>query len=339
MPAGREATAPPERRGLARDGVRLLVAGDAGLSHRRFHELGDVLSPGDLLVLNTSRTLPAAICAEGPGGHGAPLHVSGALAADRWVVEPRRLDGVGPDRSARASDVYALPGGVRLRLVRPHPDPDARTPRLWEAELAPAVAPVGYLARHGRPIAYRHLAERPTLRDVQTVYADQPGSAEMPSAGRPFTERLLVSLMARGVLVAPVVLHAGVSSLDLGEPPPPEWFSVPATTAQLVDLTRDRGRRVVAVGTTSVRALESAADGAGWPRAAVGWTSLVLGPGRPAGVVTGIVSGLHPPEASHLRLLDAVVGPELVDRAYAEALAGPYLWHEFGDSTLLLAPR
>jgi S-adenosylmethionine:tRNA ribosyltransferase-isomerase len=193
-------------------------------------------------------------------------------------------------------------------------------------------APV-YLSEHGRPITYRYLTGDYPLEDFQTVYATVPGSAEMASAGRPFTAPLLVALMAHGVTVAPVVLHAGVSSQELHEPPLPERFEVPAATARLVQSARAAGRRVIAVGTTVVRALESAGSG-GRVRAARGWTDLMLGPQRPARVVTGLLTGLHAPEASHLLLLEAVAGPALVAAAYDEAVDRGYLWHEFGDSML-----
>ncbi|MCD2194699.1 S-adenosylmethionine:tRNA ribosyltransferase-isomerase [Actinomycetospora endophytica] len=335
LPPDREATDPPERRGLARDGVRLLVAGADGVAHRRFADLGEYLGAGDVLVVNTSATLAAALDARGPGGEPTVVHVSTSLDDGSWIVEPRRPDG--PDRSVVAGDVFALADGVALTLAAPYPDPDAALTRLWRARTEPRREVAPFLARHGRPIGYGYLAGAYPLAEYQTVYATQPGSAEMASAGRPFTERLLVRLMARGVVVAPIVLHAGVSSPEKHEPPLPERFAVPTTTARLVTSTRAAGGRVVAVGTTVVRALESAADPDGTVHAASGWTDLVLGPDRPARAVTGLVTGLHAPEASHLLLLEAVAGPELVGRAYDAAVAhGDYLWHEFGDSTLFL---
>jgi S-adenosylmethionine:tRNA ribosyltransferase-isomerase len=193
-----------------------------------------------------------------------------------------------------------------------------------------------YLPAHGRPIGYRYLSGDFPLADRQNIWATEPGSAEMASAGRPFSADVVVRLMARGVVVAPLVLHTGVSSPELHEPPYPERFAVPESTARLVELTRASGGRVVAVGTTVTRALESAADDDGAVRPAAGWTSLVLGPDRPARVVTGLVTGLHAPEASHLELLEAVAGAQLVARAYEAAVAEHYLWHEFGDSMLFL---
>jgi S-adenosylmethionine:tRNA ribosyltransferase-isomerase len=252
------------------------------------------------------------------------------------VVELRRPGAAGPDLRARRGERLRLRGGIELRLWAAYPDPAARPSRLWRASVSPPVSLPAYLSRFGEPIAYAHLAGRFPLADHQTVYAGEPGSAEMASAGRPFTAPLLVELMARGVTVAPVVLHAAVSSPELPEPPLPERFEVSEDTARLANSANEAGRRVVAVGTTAVRALESAADPAGAVRAASGWSELVLGPERPARVVTGLVTGLHLPGTSHLLLLEAVAGRPLVGAAYRAALERRYLWHEFGDSMLFL---
>jgi S-adenosylmethionine:tRNA ribosyltransferase-isomerase len=232
--------------------------------------------------------------------------------------------------------VLQLDEGVRLRLGAGYPDETEARPRLRLATVTPEVDRVTFLQRHGRPIRYDYLDAEYPIDDYQTVYAAVPGSAEMASAGRPFTERLLVDLLAKGVTVAPVVLHAGVSSPEADEPPLPEWFEVPADTARLVCSARRAGRRVVAVGTTVTRALEAATSPHGCVHATSGWTDLVLGPDRPARVATGLVTGLHAPQASHLLLLEAVAGADLVASAYEAAVDQHYLWHEFGDSTLFL---
>lgn len=335
LPRAAEATAPPEARGLSRDGVRLLVARPDGVTHRRFRDLPDLLCPGDLVVVNTSATLPAAVDGQLRGGR-RPVHVSGRLDDGSWAVEVRVPDAGGPDLDVAAGDRVLLPGGLVLRLTAAWPDPSAARSRLWRATPSRPVEPAAYLAAHGRPVAYAYLSGRHPLRDFQTVFADEPGSAEMASAGRPFTAELVLRLAVRGVAVAPVVLHAGVSSPELHEPPLPERFRVPASTAALVNATQAAGGRVVAVGTTVTRALETAAAPDGAVHGASGWTDVVLGPHRPARVVTGLVTGLHAPEASHLLLLEAVAGPELVRRAYDSALTERYLWHEFGDSSLFL---
>ncbi len=286
---------PPERRGVARDDVRLLVASPDGVSHRRFRDLPAILVAGDLLVVNTSATLPAALSARRADGHASLVHFSGWVDATRWIVEVRRDDNHGPDLDRVAGDVLRLPGGVVLTLEQPYPDARSRPSRLWIATADPSVEPIGYLHTHGRPITYRHVTAELPLSDRQTVYAAEPGSAEMPSAGRPFTANLLVRLVSAGVTVAPLTLHAGVSSPELHEPPAPERYSVPDSTARLVALTRRAGGRVVAVGTTVARALETVGD-SGDGRGAHGWTELVLGPHRPARVVTGLITGLHMPE-------------------------------------------
>lgn len=333
LPDGAEARVPPEARGTPRDGVRLAVVTPEETRHLRADALPGLLHPGDLLVVNTSATLPAALPAEHQG-RPATVHVSTQLDDGSWVVELRRGDGTAPS-SPQPGEALRLPGGVRLRVDAPHP---AGQRRLWRAVPLPRVDAVEHLSAHGRPIRYSYVDGAWPLDSLQNVYADRPGSAEMASAGRSLTERALVRLMARGVPVVPVVLDTGVSSQEDHEPPQPERFTVPEVTSRLVNSTLRAGRRVVAVGTTVVRALESAASG-GRVHPATGWTSLVLGPGRPATVVAGLLTGLHEPQASHLDLLAAVAGPGLVDRAYADITAPnapTYLWHEFGDAMLFL---
>jgi S-adenosylmethionine:tRNA ribosyltransferase-isomerase len=335
LPADAEATAPPEWHGLRRDEVRLMAVRPGSITSGRFSDLPGLLEPGDLVVVNTSGTLPARLDARRADGVVVPLHWSTELDDGSWVVELRRPDNSGPDLGVEPGTVLDLPGGVRVTLNDGHPDPDHPS-RLWRARTAQHVAAADYLRRHGRPIRYDYLRGTFPLADYQNVYATDAGSAEMASAGRPFTAELLVRLVTRGVPVVPVTLHTGVSSPEAHEPPSPDRFVVPEGTARLVNSTRQAGRRVIAVGTTVTRALESATGGDGVTRPASGWTDLVMGPDRPARAVTGLVTGLHAPQASHLELLEAVAGPVLVRAAYREALARHYLWHEFGDSMLFL---
>ncbi len=326
LPDGLSASAPPEARGLARDEVRLLVASPSGVQHTVFSSLGSHLRPGDLLVVNTSGTLPAAVDAV-RGGRPVVVHFSTALDDGAWVVELRASGG--PLRDGRAGERLDLPGGASLTLLAPAARGDSR---LWRAAVSVEGSVMGFLAAAGRPIRYGYVPRAWPLSDYQTVFAREPGSAEMPSAARPFTESLVTRLVTDGVLFAPLVLHTGVSSPEAGEPPQAERFRVPPTTAALVSWVRSRGGRVIAVGTTAARALESALPAG----VAEGWTNLVLGPDRPARVVDGIVTGLHAPDASHLLLLEAVAGRDLVQRAYDAAVERRYLWHEFGDVSLLL---
>ncbi|MDN5932826.1 MAG: S-adenosylmethionine:tRNA ribosyltransferase-isomerase [Pseudonocardia sp.] len=330
--AGPSATRPP----VTRDGVRLLVAGKE-LAHRRFRDLPGALQPGDLVVVNTSDTEPAAVAARRADGRAAMLHVAGPDRHGGLVVELRTPDGHRVTDAA-AGEPIALPGGV-VATLRPGPQPG----RLWTTTVTVEGGLRAYLTAVGQPIRYSYVREPWPLDAYRTVFAapvpGEFGSAEMPSAGRPFTAAVLDALRARGVAVARIVLHTGVSSLEADEVPLPERYRVPASTAAAVRTTRAAGGRVVAVGTTVTRALETAAGPDGTVRAARGWTDLVLGPDRPARVVDGLVTGWHEPEASHLLLLEAVAGPELVGRAYAAAVERSYRWHEFGDSCLLLPPR
>jgi S-adenosylmethionine:tRNA ribosyltransferase-isomerase len=332
-PEPAEARRPPEARGLARDAVRLLVVSPGRLRHARFADLPELLRPGDLLVVNASRTLPAALPARRAGGTDATLHLSTPVpyeeTGDRWVVELRR-DGVRV-RDGRAGERLSLPGGARAELLVPY-----LGRRLWIAVLYMKEPLLAYLARHGRPIAYGHLDADWPLDAHQTVFATEPGSAEMPSAGRPFTPELVTRLVARGIDVTPVVLHTGVSSLERGESPYPERFQVPAWTAERANLARRLGGRVVAVGTTVVRALESAAADDGTLGAAGGWTDLVIGPKREVRAMDGVVTGFHDRDSSHMRMLEAIAGPELVERSHRAAARAGYLRHEFGDVQLIL---
>jgi S-adenosylmethionine:tRNA ribosyltransferase-isomerase len=340
LPPELAASSPPEERGLRRDEVRLLVANEAGVTHARFHDLTSFLSAGDVLVVNTSATVPAAVSATRADGRPVVVHFSAALGDDVWTIELRTQRG-GEERvrDGRRGDRVLLPDGVELHLLDGYPDARVAVgSRLWLARIEVEGGVPAYLSRHGRPITYGYVDGRWPLESYQTVFARHPGSAEMPSAGRPFTPEVVTRLVAEGVLILPIVLHAGVSSLEKSEAPLPERFEVPADTAVHVALARSRGSRVIAVGTTAVRALETVAAPDGSLSPGTGWTELVLGPDRPAYVTDGLISGFHAPDASHLLLLEAVVGAEVLRRTYDAALAEGYLWHEFGDTCLLLRP-
>ncbi|WP_433208368.1 S-adenosylmethionine:tRNA ribosyltransferase-isomerase [Nocardia sp. CA-107356] len=348
LPPERNAAAPPEARGLARDEVRMLVSADR-LTHTRFHELPQQLNAGDLVVVNNSSTLAAAVDAvlddipvtlhlstwlnapvDGETAASGPPDTFGGCDG-LWVVEVRTRERTPYTGGLYAGNEIQLPDGATATLREPWL-PGAR--RLWIAELT--ADPTWLLATHGHPITYSYVPQRWSPSYYTTVFGRIPGSAEMPSAARPFTQRLVLDLVTSGIAIAPITLHTGVSSPEAGEPPSPERFVVPATTARLVNETRAAGGRIIAVGTTVTRALETTVDHRGTAHPARGWTELVLGPQRPARVVDGIITGWHAPGASHLDLLVAVVGETAVHAAYATALDSGYLWHEFGDSALLL---
>jgi S-adenosylmethionine:tRNA ribosyltransferase-isomerase len=291
------------------------------VSHHRVRELPELVRPGDVHVVNTSATLPAAVPVA--DDRGLVVHLSTALSQRRWLVELRRATGkaTAPYADGVAGGGYPLPGGGRVVLEAPY-----SAGRLWVATVDTPTGVLTFLDRHGIPIRYSYVDRPWPLPYYQTVFAAEPGSAEMPSAGRPFTDRMVTRLVQRGVLVAPVLLHTGVASWEANERPYPERFAVPDATARVVAAARAGGGRVIAVGTTVVRALETAANGQ-----TRGWTDLVVTPETGVRIVDGILTGLHEPRASHLDLLAAIAEPELLAACYAEAVAGAYLWHEFGD--------
>lgn len=330
LPSTLEAHEPPK----VRDGVRLLVGRPGSVTHHRFTELPDLLRSGDLLVVNTSATLPAAIRLD-----RLAVHFSTPLPDGSWLVELRLLAGgsTQPFVGGQVGEWFPLPGGPTLTLLGRHDAGAADRPpsRLWRARLDTEVLP--YLQHYGSPIRYGYVAHDWPISSYQTVFGTEPGSAEMPSAGRPFTDRLITRLISRGILLAPLTLHTGVASPEKDEPPYAERYSVPAATAELVNHVRSTAGRVIAVGTTVVRALESSFnDSDGVVTASTGWTSHVVTPEAGVRVVDGLLTGLHEPRSSHLNMLTAIAGTELLTQCYDEALEHDYLWHEFGDLNLLL---
>ena len=342
LPPELEAGEPPEARGLTRDAVRMMVAERATnqLTNSTFSRLPTFLDPGDLVVINTSAVIPAAVPATAPDGTHVVVHLSTRFDADLWVIELRRVidEANRPNRHTTGRWTGAVPthldldDGAAIELIEPY----LGSERLWTARLVLGQPVLTWLAVHGRPIRYAYVDRPQPLSAYQNVYATEPGSAEMPSAGRPFTTDLITRLVAKGIDVAPLVLHTGVASLESNETPYPERLKVPGSTAARVNATRGAGGRVIAVGTTVVRALETAADEDGHVEAIDGWTDLIITPERGVRAVDGLITGWHEPEASHLLMLEAIAGRELLELSYAESLREGYLWHEFGDIHLIL---
>jgi S-adenosylmethionine:tRNA ribosyltransferase-isomerase len=360
LPPELDVREPPEARGLGRDDVRMMVAyrAEQRVVHARFHDLPGFLSPGDLLVINTSGTLPASLVASRSDGSGLELHLSTPMPSGSggveleatpprpwpWIVEFRQVVDRRslPFRSMRLGEQLHLAGGADAEILGPYPPdcgPDSTAPgeaRLWVVALS-LPGPLGpYLRRHGHPIQYAEVGAEWPFSFYQTVFALDPGSAEMPSAGRAFTPEMLTELIARGVEIAPVTLHTGVSSLEDHEPPYAEFYRVSPETARRVSQAKRSGSKVIAVGTTAVRALESAADDRGDVRASEGWTDLVVSPEAGVRAVDGLLTGWHEPKASHLLMLEAIAGRPLLELSYRAAIQNRYLWHEFGDLHLIL---
>ena len=326
---------PPEERGAARDDVRLMVAdrSSARIFHRKFTELPELLEPGDLLVVNTSGTLPAALDGVAADGTHLQVHLSTHLPGDLWTVELRR-DG---EPYSQSPGRLALPGAAHVHIHAPYVRGRHRA-RLWLASIHLGLPPEQYLFEHGRPISYGSVAARWGIERYQTIFATEFGSAEMPSAGRAFSHELVTRLVTRGIGVVPIVLHAGVSSSEFDEPPYEEQYAVPAPTAAAINSARAAGGRVVAVGTTVVRALQTVTDASGTVHPASGWSDVVVGSESPVRAIDGLLTGWHEPRASHLMIVEAIGGRAVLERSYAAALDHRYLWHEFGDLHLIL-PR
>jgi S-adenosylmethionine:tRNA ribosyltransferase-isomerase len=328
-PQNLQAVAPPEAQGRARDDVRLLVSAPSGHSHAHFRELAHFLDPGDLIVVNDSATIPASLHAHGEVGRFI-LNVSTRFGPRMWLAEPRWSTSQPGPLPLHEGDRFCA-CDEKLKLISRYPGAE----RLWfvEGDLAHA------MAECGEPIRYGYVDRAQPLTAYQTLFARAPGSAEMPSAARPFTKDVVASLEDKGIGIATIRLHTGVSSLEVETDEveqhtlPPEPFRVSKETADRVN----NAKRVVAIGTTVVRALESAwaeDEGKVVPRS--GFTRLLIHPGRGVHAVDGLLTGFHDPGASHLAMLYAVAGKDLVRDGYEEAIKGGYLWHEFGDSHLLL---
>ena len=331
-----QATVPPETRATPRDGVRLLVTTPDGNVHARFSDLHEFLEASDLLVVNESATIPASLQVKGSVGRFV-LNFSTNYGDGLWLTEPRwSSDKPGP-LPLKEGEIVWMPGLIG-RMVSEYPGLE----RLWFVQIHDDVEAV--LAEHGSPIRYGYVDQDYPLEAYQTVFARVPGSAEMPSAGRPFTQDVVDSLREKGVRIATVLLHTGVSSLEVDSEEVEdqvmysEPYAVPPATAEAVNDAKREGRRVIAVGTTVVRALESAWDGQR-VQPGSGFTRLYIHPDRGVHVIDGLLTGFHDPMASHLAMLYALAGEEMVRTAYTEAVRNGYLWHEFGDSNLLLPRR
>jgi S-adenosylmethionine:tRNA ribosyltransferase-isomerase len=327
------ASLPAELRGMRRDGSRLCVVDRAtgGISHTTVDRLGEHLAPGDLLVVNSSRTLPAALCVERDGAQPVQLR-PGALRDGEW--DALAVETAPPHRNValEPGEILRAPGGLRFRVLEPRAD----APLLWRLSVMSG-DPVRTLLSDGEPIRYSYVPDPVPLEHYQTVYAGIPGSVETPSAGRHLTWELLGRLRGHGVGVTDIVLHCGLSSfqdhdVDLQKPLIEERFEIRPAAADGIN----GARRVIAVGTSVIRSLETSADEDGTVRPMSGWTRLVITPSTRLRVVDALLTGLHEPPATHLDMLGALLDQTLLERAYDEVRERGYLWHEFGDAMLIV---
>jgi S-adenosylmethionine:tRNA ribosyltransferase-isomerase len=333
LPATLNAVMPPERRGIRRDHVKLMVQnrGTGNVEHDRFYNLDSYLKEGDVLVLNSSRTVPAVLKADiyrGVKRIQAEIEIRLARRKDESIWEALVvMEGVeNGDQLIFSPELHGLVGKVSPSNPFITIEFSKRGTDLYNA-----------IYSLGEPVRYEYIQNPWVLDYYQTVFATHPGSVEMPSAGRAFSWELLFKLQQKGIKLAFLQLHTGLSYLmdDKWDHSPTEnheEYHIPQETWDILLQAKLEGNRIIAVGTTVVRAIETAIKNGNLS----GWTNLYIHPGYNLKLADGIITGMHEPEASHLAMLSAFVEKEALFQAYQEAIIYGYLWHEFGDMNLII---
>jgi len=342
LPKVLECSSPTEERGLRRDDTRLLVSHRSNnqINHTTFKDIGDFLEAGDVLVVNTSATRNAALATTFLDGTAGRIHLSTPLKNGNWLIEVRQL--IGNDtaryRDIRKQQQLSIPGGGTATIVAPYyrTSTESTHIQLWEAAFSTPIEIDSYLQAYGQPIKYKNVDIGYPLSYYQTAFAKETGSTEMPSAGRAFTKELIADLALKGIQFAPVLLHTGVSSLEVNEAPYPEYFEVGAHTADLLNKAKAEGRRIIAVGTTAIRAIESAIDSKGTVIPKSGMTNLFITAERGLSLINAMLTGFHEPKASHLLMMEAMANRDHLALSYQAAIEEEYYWHEFGDLHLIV---
>lgn len=329
---------PTELRNIARDDVRLLVTSNEGdAEHTHFHQLANYLKAGDVLVVNTSATQAAAFPVTLPNGANGVVHLSTQTAKNEWLAEVRQIKANKTIRwkGGSTGTTFQLEGGAQLHLLEQYYE-DRELLHLWKVKLVTNQAIDNYIAEYGLPIQYENLDKRQPLAYYQTYFSFHPGSSEMPSAARGFTQNLVNRLLQKGVVFAPILLHTGVSSLEENEAPYPEYMDVNPVTASILNVAKRTGKRIVAVGTTAVRAVESATNDKGEVKPFKGYTDLYIQSSHGMKTINALLTGFHEPKASHLHMLQSLAGLKHIENAYTSAIQREYYWHQFGDLHLIL---
>jgi len=329
---------PTEERNMERDEVRLLVTTNSGqTAHTTFNQLPGFLQKGDVLIVNTSATVPSALPVSLPGDKQGRLHVSTKLNNNEWLIEIREVTGNKTSRWHEGEEAMTLqlPLSQTVILKKKFYKNDHWL-HLWIAEFNVNQPLQKYLSANAQPIQYEKLDRQYPLSYYQAFFSFHPGSAEMPSAGRGFTKNLVERLLKKGIVLAPVILHTGVSSLEENETPYPEYMEVDPVTASIINTAKSQYRRIIAVGTTAIRAIETAVNNEGLVLPYKGNTELFIDENYSMKVIDGLLTGFHEPKASHLNMLQSIAGYDHLDKAYKEAIREGYYWHQFGDLHLIL---
>lgn len=340
LPDALSATKPPELRGVNRDRVKLLVInrGNGSTFNSTFNHLSDFLKKGDLLIFNSSRTLPASLkTIRSKKNLPSEIRLAEHLPDDSWLVLILFEGEKKNDSALKAGQRIEFDAGLTAVIE----DRDSRNPRLWKVRFSEKGAElINIFYKIGKPIRYGYISAPLPLEYYLTVFAVDPGSSEMPSAGRAFTWKMLFDLKNNNIATSFVTLHTGLSSyMDdnlTSHPISEEEYFVPHGAAAKIRETKAAGGRIIAVGTTVVRALESAAANTGKVIPGHCYTNLKITPEYKLKVADGLITGFHEPEASHLNLISAFLNPAQIKKAYEEAIEKKYLWHEFGDLCLIL---
>lgn len=342
LPKTLECTTPTEERRLPRDATRLMISDRSNnkIVHSNFNHIASFLEAGDVLIVNTSATLNAALKTTLPNGREGRVHLSTPLENNDWLVEIRQVVDKDTKRyyDLKSNQTFELEGGGKLELIAPfyNKTDESDHIQLWKVAFILPISTDAYLAQYGYPIKYFNIDKTYPLSYYQTVFAQHPGSSEMPSAGRAFTPELVTQLVLKGVQIAPILLHTGISSLEVDEAPYPEYFEVSDFSANLINKTKKENKRIIAVGTTAIRAIESAVNSSGQVESKKGMTNLYITPERGLTIVNGMLTGFHEPKASHLLMMEALADKEHLSLGYTAAVEQSYYWHEFGDLHLLL---
>ncbi len=337
LPSNLGTPLPTEARNLQRDQVRLLVTQkNFQVDHTQFFNIHQYLNAGDVLVVNISATTPASLTVRLPDLTLGRVHLSTRINSRQWVAEVRKIEGTSTIRwkGGVPGMRLSLSGNAEVLLYQRYQASERL--HLWIVELSTNGPVDSYLRHNGRPIEYQQLDSNFPLAYYQSIFSFVPGSAEMPSAGRAFTAKTVQGLLDKGIIVVPILLHTGISSLEIDEKPHREYMEIDPVTAATINSAKSKGNRIVAVGTTAVRAVESSTDRFGNSEPFRGHTELYINQEYRFQIINGLLTGFHEPRSSHLHMLQALAGSEHLEHAYQLALEKEYFWHHFGDLHLLL---
>jgi len=342
LPKILECSSPTEVRNLKRDEVKLMVSErhNDKITHTQFSNIDHFLTKNNVLVVNTSGTINAALKTTLPNNEDGRIHLSTQISKNEWIAEIRK---VVDNKTVRYTDIeenqiLSIPNNHHIKIVSPFYDENRNKQhlQLWKISFFGIDNMDEYLNKYGQAIAYSTVDVEYPQSYYQTVFAKEMGSSEMPSAGRAFTPYLIEKLKAKGVKIVPILLHTGVSSLEANEKPYPEYFEVSKETANALNEYTLQGKRIIAVGTTAIRAVESATNKKGKVQAQKGWTNLFITPANGIKIIDGMLTGFHEPKASHLLMMQALATTEHLSICYNQAIENSYKWHEFGDMHLLM---